>query len=45
MNTIVKSSSSFHSEISLSPSEEELYIVLKATPKNDQWFVCFTKAK
>jgi hypothetical protein len=42
--TIVENSSSSNNEVSLPPSEEH-YIVLKSTPKNDQWFICFTKAK
>jgi hypothetical protein len=41
---IIENSSRFNNEISLPPLEE-LYIVLEATPKNDQWFICFTKAK
>jgi hypothetical protein len=35
-NTIVARFSSSDNEISLPPSEEELYSVLEATPKNDQ---------
>ncbi len=33
---IIESFSSFDSEVSLPPSKKELYIVLEATPKNDQ---------
>jgi hypothetical protein len=37
--------SSSNSEISLPPFEENFYIVREVAPKNDQWFVHFTKAK
>jgi hypothetical protein len=42
---IVESSSSSDSEVSLPSLKEELYIVLEATPKNDQRLVHFAKAK
>ncbi len=42
---IIKSSSTFDSEVSLLVSKEELYTMLEATPKNDQWLVCFMKIK
>jgi hypothetical protein len=41
---VVESSSSFDNEVSLPPSKEEFYIMLEATPKNDQWFIHFAKA-
>jgi hypothetical protein len=43
--SIIKDSSNSNNEVSFPPSEEELYIVLKATPKNDQQLICFAKAK
>ncbi len=43
--SIIENSSSSDSEISLPPFEEFFYIVLEVAPKNDQWFVRFTKAK
>jgi hypothetical protein len=33
---VIENSSNFDGEISLPPSEEKLYIVLEAGPKNDQ---------
>ncbi len=41
---IIENSSSSNNEVSLPPLEE-LYIVLEATTKNDQWFIHFTKTK
>ncbi len=41
---IVENSLSFNNKVSLPPSKE-LYIVLEATTKNDQWFIHFTKTK
>jgi len=32
---VIESFSNFDSEVSLPPSEEELYTMLEATPKND----------
>jgi hypothetical protein len=32
---VIESSSSFDNEVSLPPSEKELYTMLEATPKND----------
>jgi hypothetical protein len=42
---VIKSSSSFDSEVSLPLSKEKLYSMLVPPPKNDQWFVRFMKAK
>jgi hypothetical protein len=42
--TIIKSSSSFDSEVPLPPLEE-LYVVLEAAPKNDQQLVRLLKVK
>jgi len=43
-NTVIKSSSNFDHEVSLSPSKK-LYSVMEVAPKNDQQLVCFAKAK
>jgi hypothetical protein len=42
---VVESFLSFDSEVSIPPLKETLYIVLEATPKNDQWLVLFVNAK
>jgi hypothetical protein len=42
---IIKSSSTFDSEVSLPVSKEELYTMPKVTPKNDQRLICFMKTK
>jgi hypothetical protein len=36
MTLIIENFSSSNSEVSLPPSKEELYIMVEATPKNDQ---------
>jgi hypothetical protein len=41
---IVDNFSSSNNEVSLPPSKE-LYIMLEATTKNDQWFIHFMKTK
>ncbi len=45
MTLVIENFSSSNSEVSLPPSKEELYIMVEATPKNDQQVVRFTKAK
>jgi hypothetical protein len=42
---VIKSSSSYDSEVSLPPLKEEIYSMLVVAPKNDQWLVHFMKAK
>jgi len=43
--SMLESSLNFDNEVTLPPLEKSLYIVLEATPKNDQWLVLFAKAK